>query len=105
MKENRHLGQQSLHTLVGVVEFTKLPDDANTVEHFWYYLWQIFWLGSLHLTARLGKKIQKFEVVLSLLKTIFNLFLEFFETTKVAAVVAFKHLSNLFKFWLLKSGC
>ena len=97
------LGEESLHSLRGVVIFTQLPDDSDAVESFWKDLWDILWLRLLDLSAWLREGVQELKVILGFVKTSLDLFLKVNETWEVRATGILENLNDLLKLTELKS--
>jgi hypothetical protein len=91
------LGQKPLHSLRGVVVFTQLPDNSDTVESFWKDLWDILWLRLLNLSAWLREGTKELKVVLGFVMTSFDLLLKVKETWEVRTTGILKNLNDFLK--------
>jgi hypothetical protein len=61
-----NLGQETLHSLGGVVVFTQFPDDSHVVKRLRQNLGDVLWAALLDLSAWFGEHAQVLKVVLSL---------------------------------------
>jgi hypothetical protein len=91
------LGQKPLHSLRGVVVFTQLPDNSDTVESFWKDFWDILWLRLLNLSAWLREGTKELKVVLGFVMTSFDLLLKVKETWEVRTTGILKNLNDFLK--------
>ena len=98
-----NLGQETLHSLGGVVVFTQLPDDSHVVKRLRQNLRDVLWAALLDLSAWFGEHAQVLQVVLSLVISSLDFLLKLDEAGKIRARGVLKNLDDLLELVQLKS--
>ena len=98
-----NLGQETLHSLGGVVVFTQLPDDSHVVKRLRQNLRDVLWAALLDLSAWFGEHAQVLKVVLSLVISSLDFLLKLDEAGKIRARGVLKNLDDLLELVQLKS--
>lgn len=75
-----NLGQETLHSLGGVVVFTQFPDDSHVVERLRQNFGDVLWAALLDLPAWFREHAQVLQVVLSLVISSLDFLLELDES-------------------------